>query len=98
LIFMFAAVLFITSLTGVIGKTMSQYFGGFDPRDGTGGYDLTATASETLSTGDLQKMLSSSHYAAAGELETVSAVQQVTIPLKIVYNGVNSSTEIALTA
>lgn len=94
LIFMFAAVLFITSLTGVIGKTMSQFFGGFDPRAGTGGYDLTATTLDTLSTGDLQKMLSSSLYADSSGLDTVSAVQQVTIPFKAVVNGITNTAEI----
>src|SRR5690606_33704539 len=56
LFLMFTLVLFLTSFSSVFVSSFAAFFGDFDARKATGGYDFAATAAGEVSTPDLENM------------------------------------------
>jgi putative ABC transport system permease protein len=77
LFLMFTLVLFLTSFSSVFIASFAEFFGDFDARKATGGYDLAATVGRRLSTPDVEKMLRSSRYVDPDDIGTVVAVPQI---------------------
>jgi hypothetical protein len=58
----------------VFVSSFAAFFGDFDARKATGGYDLAATAGRKLSTPELENMLRSSGYVDPGDIDAAVAV------------------------
>ncbi|HBI03198.1 MAG TPA: hypothetical protein DDY49_04100 [Paenibacillaceae bacterium] len=79
LLTMFALVLFLTGFSGVFSKTIVQYFGNFDARKATAGYDLLAIHSGRMTSGELQEIFIQSNYIDKEKIQNGVAVQQIPI-------------------
>jgi hypothetical protein len=91
LLIMFAAVLFLTGFAGVFGNTSARYFGSFDARVSTGGYDLTATKEGALSNDELEALLRESRDVRMSDLEQSLTVAQYVVPrANLVINGIDT--------
>lgn len=77
LFFMFSLVLFLTSFSSLFVASFTGFFGDFDSRRATGGYDLVATTGQRVSTSDVEEILESSEYVDSKEIEAVVAVPQL---------------------
>ncbi len=77
LFLMFTLVLYLTSFSSVFVSSFAAFFGDFDARRATGGYDFAATAGGEVSTHDLENLLRSSEYVDPGDIDAAVAVPYV---------------------
>lgn len=87
LFLMFTLVLYLTSFSSVFVSSFATFFGDFDARRATGGYDFAATAAGEVSTRDLENMLQSSEYVDFGAIDAAVAVPYVELAETV--NGVD---------
>ncbi|PRX41576.1 ABC-type lipoprotein release transport system permease subunit [Planifilum fimeticola] len=77
LFLMFTLVLYLTSFSSVFVSSFAAFFGDFDARRATGGYDFTATAGGEFSTQDLENLFRSSEYVDPADIDAAVAVPYV---------------------
>lgn len=89
LLFMFALILYLTAFSGVFSSTFSHFFGDHNPRDITGGYDLIVQKAKSMSSEELDRLLSSR--LPTGTMETAASVLQTEYKgdLEGILNGID---------
>lgn len=74
---MFALILFLTGFSAVFSQTISQFFGSYQSRIATGGFDLIAELNNEKSISEIESYLAEYDPALPSSLETIITIPQV---------------------